>query len=86
MPDEKSKLGWEQQAGYQGVKETLQDTIIMEMEHPEVCCHSFPQVLRVQVFDAVVAGTRKIPESNRPKAILFEGPPGTGYVAIVLFR
>jgi SpoVK/Ycf46/Vps4 family AAA+-type ATPase len=31
---------------------------------------------RPEVYDSIARGTRRRFESNRPRAILFEGPPG----------
>ena len=42
-----------------------QDTLLLALLHPET-------------FDDVARGTRKHFASNRPRAVLFEGPPGCG--------
>jgi ATP-dependent 26S proteasome regulatory subunit len=36
-----------------------------------------------EIFDEITQGTRVKVEPNRPKAVLFEGPPGTGKVIII---
>ncbi len=59
------KLDWEHLAGYENVKQEIKDTIILPLRYAEV-------------YDSIVQGTRKYVESNRAKAVLFEGPPGTG--------
>ncbi|MDK2849777.1 MAG: hypothetical protein PWP03_332 [Candidatus Woesearchaeota archaeon] len=63
--DSKEKLGWDYIAGYDDVKAEIRDTVILPLKHPEV-------------YDDIVKGTRMKFESIRPKAVLFEGPPGTG--------
>lgn len=66
MPDEKKKnLDWDYLAGYENVKRSIEDTILLALTHGEV-------------YDQITAGTRMKNETNRPKAILFEGPPGCG--------
>jgi SpoVK/Ycf46/Vps4 family AAA+-type ATPase len=56
---------WDYIAGYEGVKEQVKETIILSLKHPEI-------------YEQIARKTRKVYESNRPKAVLFEGPPGTG--------
>ncbi|XP_058095233.1 uncharacterized protein LOC131240775 isoform X3 [Magnolia sinica] len=43
----------------------IEDTILLALQSPEV-------------YDDIARGTRCKFESNRPRAVLFEGPPGTG--------
>ncbi|RRT56526.1 hypothetical protein B296_00047800, partial [Ensete ventricosum] len=43
----------------------IEDTILLALQSPEV-------------YDEVAHGTRCKFETNRPRAVLFEGPPGTG--------
>nr|XP_029121938.1 ATPase family AAA domain-containing protein 1-A isoform X3 [Elaeis guineensis] len=43
----------------------IEDTILLALQSPEV-------------YDDIARGTRSKFESNRPHAVLFEGPPGTG--------
>ncbi|KAH9798033.1 P-loop containing nucleoside triphosphate hydrolases superfamily protein [Citrus sinensis] len=43
----------------------IEDTILLSLQSPEV-------------YDDIARGTRCKFESNRPRAVLFEGPPGTG--------
>jgi DNA polymerase III delta prime subunit len=52
-------------AGYDSVKKQIFETVIMPVKNPEV-------------YDKIVMATRKTFESNRPKAVLFSGPPGVG--------
>eukprot|EP00010_Vexillifera_abyssalis_P009514 CAMPEP_0201549068 /NCGR_PEP_ID=MMETSP0173_2-20130828/5535_1 /ASSEMBLY_ACC=CAM_ASM_000268 /TAXON_ID=218659 /ORGANISM="Vexillifera sp., Strain DIVA3 564/2" /LENGTH=469 /DNA_ID=CAMNT_0047958613 /DNA_START=203 /DNA_END=1612 /DNA_ORIENTATION=+ len=63
---EASDIGWEDIAGYEDVKKEVQNTVILALKHPDV-------------YQSIVSGTRRNQSStNRPKAVLFEGPPGTG--------
>ena len=52
-------------AGYESQKRDIEDTVLMALSHQEI-------------YDKIAKGTRMYYESNRPKAVLFEGPPGTG--------
>ncbi len=67
MPGDKLKadLDWDYLAGYENVKRSIEDTILLGLTHGEV-------------YDQITSGTRMKNETNRPKAILFEGPPGCG--------
>jgi len=56
---------WDYLAGYEVTKQQIRETIILPFQYPEI-------------YDQVAQLTRKNYESNRPKAVLFEGPPGTG--------
>eukprot|EP00963_Diacronema_lutheri_P011720 scaffold1440_cov332-Pavlova_lutheri.AAC.20 len=56
---------WEQLAGYDEQKREIEDTVLLSLTRPDV-------------YEKIARGTRKKYESNRPRAILFEGPPGTG--------
>ncbi len=47
------------------MKQSIEDTIVNALQFPEI-------------YDSVASRTRVVPESNRPKAVLLEGPPGTG--------
>ena len=59
------KLVWDNLAGYEKAKQEIKDTIILPLKHPEV-------------YDNIVKNTRQFTDNNRPRAVLFEGPPGTG--------
>lgn len=61
----KSEISWENIAGYDQQKREIEDTILLSLQSPEV-------------YDDIARGTRCKFESNRPRAVLFEGPPGTG--------
>lgn len=56
---------WDYLAGYKEPKQQIQETIILSLQHPEV-------------YEQIARETRRTYESNRPRAVLFEGPPGTG--------
>ncbi|GAQ86354.1 AAA-type ATPase family protein [Klebsormidium nitens] len=56
---------WGHLAGYEEQKQEIEDTILLALQRPEV-------------YDRIARGTRREYESNRPRAILFDGPPGTG--------
>ncbi len=58
-------LSWDSMAGYDAVKQTIRESIIMPLKNPEV-------------YDKIASLTRKISATNRPGAVLFEGPPGVG--------
>ena len=67
MPNDTKKkdLDWDYLAGYETVKRLIEDSILLGLTHGEI-------------YDQITAGTRMKNETNRPKAILFEGPPGCG--------
>jgi hypothetical protein len=54
---------WGHLAGYEEQKQEIEDTILLALQKPEV-------------YDQIARGTRREYESNRPRAILFDGPPG----------
>ena len=58
-------VDWGMLAGYEQQKAAIEDTLLLALQHPDV-------------FDEVARGTRKHFASNRPRAVLFEGPPGCG--------
>ncbi|KAF3329113.1 meiotic spindle formation protein mei-1 isoform X1 [Carex littledalei] len=58
-------VSWENIAGYDEQKREIEDTVLLALQSPEV-------------YDDIARGTRRKFETNRPRAILFEGPPGTG--------
>lgn len=63
--DKKNILTWDALAGYDDVKQEIRDSILTYLQHSVV-------------YESVTSFTRHIAESNRPKAVLLEGPPGTG--------
>ena len=66
MPDsERSKLSWDYLAGYERIKRDIEDTVLLALTHGDV-------------YDQITAATRMKNETNRPKCVLFEGPPGCG--------
>uniref|UniRef100_A0A453PL86 ATPase AAA-type core domain-containing protein n=1 Tax=Aegilops tauschii subsp. strangulata TaxID=200361 RepID=A0A453PL86_AEGTS len=56
---------WENIAGYEHQKREIEDTVLLALQNP-------------QIYDDIARGTRCKFETNRPRAVLFEGPPGTG--------
>ncbi|KAL4019750.1 hypothetical protein IC575_018506 [Cucumis melo] len=60
-----NEISWDNIAGYDQQKREIEDSILMTLHNPEL-------------FDDIAHGTRRRFESNRPRAVLFEGPPGTG--------
>ncbi|GJQ12614.1 hypothetical protein GpartN1_g4405.t1 [Galdieria partita] len=58
-------LSWDTLAGYDELKQRVEETVTLALKYPEV-------------YDMIAKNTRERFETNRPKAILFEGPPGTG--------
>lgn len=68
MPNDKKNmqgLAWDMLAGYEKQKRDIEDTVLMSLTNPEI-------------FDEITLKTRMRFEHNRAKAVLFEGPPGTG--------
>ena len=63
--DSNDGFSWDYIAGYEDVKQEIRDTVLLPLQHPEV-------------YERIATGTRKKYETVRPKAVLFEGPPGTG--------
>ncbi|GAB2301047.1 hypothetical protein Dimus_035083 [Dionaea muscipula] len=59
------EISWDTIAGYDQQKREIEDTVLLALQSPEV-------------YDDIARGTRRKFESNRPRAVLFEGPPGTG--------
>jgi len=57
------RISWDTIAGYYEQKREIEDMVLLALKRPEV-------------FDNIARGTRRKFESNRPRAILFEGPPG----------
>lgn len=66
---ENNVLSWNYIAGYEDVKRKIRESVIMPLQNPEI-------------YESVAKLTRRSYESNRPKAILFEGPPGVGKTTI----
>ena len=63
--DKIANLDWDYLAGYEKQKRDIEDTVLLALTHADI-------------YDKISEGTRMIKEPNRPKAVLFEGPPGTG--------
>jgi SpoVK/Ycf46/Vps4 family AAA+-type ATPase len=66
---ENSDLTWDYIAGYEEVKRKIRETIILPLKNPGI-------------YDSIARTTRKTFESNRPRAVLFEGPPGVGKTTV----
>jgi SpoVK/Ycf46/Vps4 family AAA+-type ATPase len=58
-------LGWDYIAGYDEVKRNIRESVILPIKNPAM-------------YDSIARMTRKVFESNRPRAILFDGAPGVG--------
>lgn len=58
-------VDWGVLAGYEEQKRQIEDSLLLALLHPEV-------------YNEIAKGTRRYFASNRPRAVLFEGPPGTG--------
>ncbi len=66
MPDSrKDKLDWDYLAGQETVKRNIEDTVLLALTHGHI-------------YDLITKATRMKNETNRPKCVLFEGPPGCG--------
>lgn len=64
-----NNYSWSYIAGYEPVKRKIRESIILPLKNPEI-------------YDSIAKLTRIKYESNRPKAILFEGSPGVGKTTI----
>lgn len=62
-------LSWDSVAGYEDVKKQIRESIILPLKNPDV-------------YDGIARMTRRVAESNRPRAILFEGSPGVGKTTV----
>lgn len=62
-------LDWSYIAGYEEVKRKIRESIILPLQNPDV-------------YDSIARLTRRVYETNRPNAILFEGPPGVGKTTV----
>ncbi len=60
---------WSYIAGYEEVKRKIRESIILPLQNPAV-------------YDSIARLTRRVFETNRPRAILFEGGPGVGKTTI----
>lgn len=61
----RNELDWDYLAGYDSVKRDIEDTVLLALTHGHI-------------YDQITQGTRMKDETNRPKCVLFEGPPGCG--------
>ncbi|KAK4534919.1 hypothetical protein CDCA_CDCA03G0944 [Cyanidium caldarium] len=60
-----SQMNWQALAGYEEVKRAVEAALVLPLR-------------RADVYDDVARGTREQFKSNRPRALLFSGPPGCG--------
>ncbi|KAK2992202.1 hypothetical protein RJ640_005689 [Escallonia rubra] len=60
----KEEMSWDNIAGYGQQKREIEDTILLALRSPEV-------------YDDIAHGTRCKFETSRPRAVLFDGPPGS---------
>lgn len=60
-------MNWDYLAGYENVKNDIEETVVNSLKYPEL-------------YDNIAKNTRVTSESNRPKAILLEGPPGNFFI------
>ena len=67
--DSQDSYGWDYIAGYDQLKQEIKDVIILPMKHPKI-------------YEKIAKKTRKVYEDVKPKAVLFEGPPGTGKTTV----
>ena len=58
-------VSWDDIGGYESQKRQIEDTILLYLRHPEI-------------YESITKATRLREDSCWPKAVLFEGPPGTG--------
>lgn len=65
-PDRKSgHVDWGTLAGYEVQKKAIEENLLLPLQKPDV-------------YDGLAKKTRAHYSSNRPRAVLFTGPPGTG--------
>jgi len=64
-----AQLRWDYIAGYEDVKKKIKESIILPLQN-------------LTLYDEIAHMTRKVYESNKPTAILFEGEPGVGKTTI----
>ncbi len=62
-------IDWSYIAGYEEVKRSIRESIILPLVNPDI-------------YDSISKMTRMTYESNRPRAILFEGSPGVGKTTV----
>jgi SpoVK/Ycf46/Vps4 family AAA+-type ATPase len=60
-----NRMDWNCLAGYSHVKRQIEDTVLLGLQHSGV-------------YKAVCSATRQRLDHNKPRCVLFEGPPGCG--------
>jgi ATP-dependent 26S proteasome regulatory subunit len=66
VPSKSGRVNWSSLAGYDKVKSQVEESVILGLKHPSL-------------FEKIARKTRSgYGKSNKPKVVLFEGPPGTG--------
>ncbi len=60
-----SSINWDYIAGYEEVKRDIRESVLLPLQNSDL-------------YDSIAKMTRRTFESNRPRAILFEGSPGVG--------
>ncbi|KAF6003561.1 hypothetical protein F1559_002644 [Cyanidiococcus yangmingshanensis] len=58
-------IDWGALAGYENIKQSIEASLVLPLRHGEV-------------YDDIAKGTRREFTPNRPRALLFAGPPGCG--------
>ncbi|KAI8472467.1 MAG: P-loop containing nucleoside triphosphate hydrolase protein [Monoraphidium minutum] len=65
LPGGGEDLDWGVLAGYEEQKRAIEDCLLLPLQHPEL-------------YSRIAERTRDGGAGSRPRAVLFEGPPGTG--------
>jgi ATP-dependent Zn protease len=66
---ENASINWDYIAGYEEVKRNIRESILLPLKN-------------MDLYDSIAKMTRRVFESNRPRAILFEGAPGVGKTTV----
>jgi ATP-dependent Zn protease len=64
-----ASMNWDYIAGYEEVKRNIRESILLPLKNRDL-------------YDSIAKMTRRVFESNRPRAILFEGAPGVGKTTV----
>ncbi len=63
--NDNTSVNWDYIAGYEEVKRSIRESVLLPLKNSDL-------------YDSIAKMTRRVFESNRPRAILFEGAPGVG--------